>query len=197
MVPPAALSSWQKYLNSKAGRAAHGIHGAPVFWIDNKRGTGCRDVRKAVLSAGEYVNQRRARRDIRPRAIRAAVIGYPNVGKSALINQLVGRRRVSSRVFRQRFSCRMHSMHRMPGVPSSFLAPFFPNVFSCLLAHIYECVRRKSISRTLLAQAASADRPGVTRALQWIRLGSSASSGNLERGGGNGNGSGGCDIELL
>merc|ERR1711965_537581 len=162
MVPPAALSSWQKYLNSKAGRAAHGIHGAPVFWIDNKRGTGCRDV-----------------------------------GKSALINQLVGRRRVSSRVFRQRFSCRMHSMHRMPGVPSSFLAPFFPNVFSCLLAHIYECVRRKSISRTLLAQAASADRPGVTRALQWIRLGSSASSGNLERGGGNGNGSGGCDIELL
>ena len=58
-------------------------------------------------------------------------------------------------------------------------------------------MRRESIARTLLAQAASADRPGVTRALQWIRLGSSASSGNLERGGGNGNGSGGCDIELL
>lgn len=123
MVPSGALTEWQRYLSSKKGRAAHGIHEAPIFWIDNKRGTGCRDVRKAVLSLGEYVNRRRARRGINPRAIRAAVIGFPNVGKSALINQLVGRKR-----------------------------------------------------------AASADRPGVTRALQWIRLG---------------NGADGCDIELL
>ena len=62
LVPSGALTEWQRDLSSKKGRAAHGIHEAPIFWIDNKRGTGCRDVRKAVLSLGEYVNRRRARK---------------------------------------------------------------------------------------------------------------------------------------
>ena len=36
-----------------------------------------------------YAN-RREKRGIQPRAVRAAVIGFPNVGKSALINRLLG-----------------------------------------------------------------------------------------------------------
>jgi ribosome biogenesis GTPase A len=40
---------------------------------------------------------RRVSRGINPRSVRVAVIGYPNVGKSALINQLVGKAVAQSR----------------------------------------------------------------------------------------------------
>lgn len=55
--------------------------------------------------------ERMIRRGIRPRAVRAMVVGVPNVGKSTIINQLAGKK-----------------------------------------------------------MAETADRPGVTRALQWVRL---------------------------
>lgn len=38
------------------------------------------------------MNAKRVRRGLRPRPVRAVVIGFPNVGKSALINRLLGRR---------------------------------------------------------------------------------------------------------
>ena len=42
------------------------------------------------------MNQRRKKRGMRPRPVRAVVIGFPNVGKSALINRLVGKKVVVS-----------------------------------------------------------------------------------------------------
>ena len=42
------------------------------------------------------MNQRRKNRGMRPRPVRAVVIGFPNVGKSALINRLVGKKVVVS-----------------------------------------------------------------------------------------------------
>ena len=42
------------------------------------------------------MNQRRRDRGMRPRPVRAVVIGFPNVGKSALINRLVGKKVVVS-----------------------------------------------------------------------------------------------------
>ncbi len=47
-------------------------------------------VKKSIMKAGAHVNERRVNRGILPRSIRVAVLGYPNVGKSALINQLSG-----------------------------------------------------------------------------------------------------------
>jgi len=67
-----------------------------VFFTDGKSGQGCEPVVKAMLRAGQLVNERRSRRGLAPRSVRAVMIGFPNVGKSALINRLVKRRAVES-----------------------------------------------------------------------------------------------------
>eukprot|EP01034_Spumella_vulgaris_P032350 gene32350-39940_t len=50
-----------------------------------------------ALTACNALNAKRLKRGIQPRAVRAAVIGFPNVGKSALINRLLGRKMAVSR----------------------------------------------------------------------------------------------------
>lgn len=89
--PRAAVDEWRYALSRDKS-----LGGAPMFWIDSQRGTGCRDVRRAILAAGAHVNAKRELRGLLPRPVRAAIIGFPNVGKSALINQLVGKRRAAS-----------------------------------------------------------------------------------------------------
>ncbi|KAJ8601726.1 hypothetical protein CTAYLR_003205 [Chrysophaeum taylorii] len=79
-VPPAALSEWRR------------AEPEAVF-LDAKRGKGDLPGLKArVRAAGRAVNDKRQAKGVRPRAARAAVIGFPNVGKSALVNCLCGRR---------------------------------------------------------------------------------------------------------
>ena len=83
-----------------------------VIWADARRGLGVHSIKRAVVKAGAFVNEKRQRRGMQDRALRVGVIGCPNVGKSALINKILGRKR-----------------------------------------------------------ARAADKPGVTRSLQWIRVG--------------------------
>ncbi|MEN9242413.1 MAG: ribosome biogenesis GTPase YlqF [Thermostichus sp. DG02_3_bins_51] len=70
--------------------------GIPVYPTQGQSGEGVNHLRQAALELGKSVNERRKQRGMRPRAIRAVVVGFPNVGKSALLNRLLGRRVVES-----------------------------------------------------------------------------------------------------
>jgi ribosome biogenesis GTPase A len=66
------------------------------FFTNAKDGSGVKAIQKASQSAGIAVNERRRNRGMLPRPVRAVVIGFPNVGKSALINRLLKRKMVAS-----------------------------------------------------------------------------------------------------
>ncbi|MEQ8996119.1 MAG: ribosome biogenesis GTPase YlqF [Coleofasciculus sp. B1-GNL1-01] len=70
--------------------------GEMSYWTNAQQGKGIREVAQAAQQAGVQMNQRRKNRGMQPRPVRAVVIGFPNVGKSALINRLLGRRVVDS-----------------------------------------------------------------------------------------------------
>ncbi|MDI9634973.1 ribosome biogenesis GTPase YlqF [Geitlerinema splendidum] len=86
-IPPAIQQRWAQWFESM---------GEPVYFTNAKLGKGISGVTQAAQRAGEAMNQRRRDRGMLPRPVRAVVIGFPNVGKSALINRLLGRRVVES-----------------------------------------------------------------------------------------------------
>lgn len=86
-VPERALYEWSRALRE---------HGVEPILVDAKKGTGVPELKRAIVRQGQHVNDRRKRRGINPRPVRAAILGYPNVGKSALINRLVGQRKAKS-----------------------------------------------------------------------------------------------------
>lgn len=66
------------------------------YFTDAQQGKGIAAVAAAAKAVGVQINQRRHDRGMQPRPVRAVVIGFPNVGKSALINRLLNRRVVDS-----------------------------------------------------------------------------------------------------
>jgi len=87
MVPVAAQQAWSDWFRGR---------GQPVWWCDAKAGTGVKQLQQAAIRAGESLNRRRADRGMKPRPVRALMLGFPNVGKSALINRLVRQKVVES-----------------------------------------------------------------------------------------------------
>ncbi|KAI0567615.1 50S ribosome-binding GTPase [Gracilaria domingensis] len=87
LAPLAARSDWRRHLLE---------NGEQVRFIDAKHGRGVRELKKLAMEASSTVNDKRKSRGLLPRPVRCLVIGYPNVGKSALINRLVGRRTAKS-----------------------------------------------------------------------------------------------------
>jgi ribosome biogenesis GTPase A len=87
MVTPAAREAWDRCFRAE---------GQTPWWCDAKAGTGVKQLQQAAIRAGESLNARRAGRGMRPRPVRALMLGFPNVGKSALINRLVRQKVVES-----------------------------------------------------------------------------------------------------
>lgn len=87
MISPQVRKRWQAWFEEQ---------GEKPYFTNAQTGEGIKGVAKAAQAAGVEVNRKRRDRGMLPRAVRAVVIGFPNVGKSALINRLLNRRVVES-----------------------------------------------------------------------------------------------------
>ncbi|ERT05525.1 ribosome biogenesis GTP-binding protein YlqF [Lyngbya aestuarii BL J] len=70
--------------------------GETPYFTNAQQGQGVAEVAKAAKKVGKDVNEKRKSRGMLPRPVRAVVMGFPNVGKSALINRLLKRKVVDS-----------------------------------------------------------------------------------------------------
>ncbi|HEY9846104.1 MAG TPA: ribosome biogenesis GTPase YlqF, partial [Candidatus Caenarcaniphilales bacterium] len=87
LISPPAHQQWLQWFQSQ---------GEVPYFTDAQQGKGIAAVAKAAQAVGIAINQRRHDRGMQARPVRATVIGFPNVGKSALINRLLNRRVVKS-----------------------------------------------------------------------------------------------------
>ncbi len=87
MISAPALQAWDKWFRKKEL--------VPV-WCNSQDGTGVKQLQQEAIKAGSKLNARRLARGMRTRPVRALTLGFPNVGKSALINRLVRKKVVIS-----------------------------------------------------------------------------------------------------
>jgi ribosome biogenesis GTPase A len=87
MIPPELQRRWTAWFRAQ---------GEEPYYTNANQGKGISDLAQAARVAGSAMNNRRRDRGMLPRPVRAVVLGFPNVGKSALINRLVKRRVVES-----------------------------------------------------------------------------------------------------
>ena len=87
MIPDRARDEWTDWFRAQ---------GEEPLFTDAQHGKGINAIGRAAQKVGDKMNQRRRDRGMLPRPVRAVVMGFPNVGKSALINRLLNRRVVDS-----------------------------------------------------------------------------------------------------
>ena len=87
MIPESAMQEWLTWFK---------LQEKQPYFTNAKQSKGIKEIKSAAIKTGGAMNQRRRDRGMRPRPVRAVVIGFPNVGKSALINRLVGKKIVVS-----------------------------------------------------------------------------------------------------
>jgi ribosome biogenesis GTPase A len=87
MIPQELQRRWTAWFRAQ---------GDEPHFTNANQGKGISELAQAAKIAGSAMNNRRRDRGMLPRPVRAVVIGFPNVGKSALINRLVNRRVVDS-----------------------------------------------------------------------------------------------------
>lgn len=79
MADPSVTNRWLAYFKDK---------GIPALAINSHAGNGLAAINKAAKEILKDKFDRMKTRGIKPRAIRAMIVGIPNVGKSTLINRL-------------------------------------------------------------------------------------------------------------
>ncbi len=87
MISTEGRAAWETWLRQQ---------GQVPYFANAQQGKGVAAIAHVAQKAGIAVNERRLSRGMRPRPVRAVVIGFPNVGKSALINRLLKRKVVAS-----------------------------------------------------------------------------------------------------
>ncbi|MDS3861190.1 ribosome biogenesis GTPase YlqF [Thermosynechococcaceae cyanobacterium BACA0444] len=87
MISPWEREQWQAWFRAQ---------GESPYCANGQTGDGVMAIFKAAQAAGVTINERRKLRGMNPRPVRAVVLGFPNVGKSALINRLLKRKIAAS-----------------------------------------------------------------------------------------------------
>jgi ribosome biogenesis GTPase A len=87
MIPPSVRQEWSSWYQQQ---------GEIAYFTNAKQGEGIRTLLRAAQKVGAEINQKRHKKGMLSRPVRAVVIGFPNVGKSALINRLLKRKAVES-----------------------------------------------------------------------------------------------------
>jgi ribosome biogenesis GTPase A len=82
MADPQLTKEWMQHYTKKGFKA---------LAINSQEGKGLKDIIRASEELLKEQRERRERKGLKPRAIRAMIIGIPNVGKSTLINRLAKR----------------------------------------------------------------------------------------------------------
>ena len=85
MADPAKTETWKEIFKNNA---------LPVCVIDCNTGKGVKQLVAAVQKAAQPVIDKWLKRGVKNRSIRVMIVGIPNVGKSTLINRLVGKNKV-------------------------------------------------------------------------------------------------------
>ena len=87
MISKDSIESWTNWFNKKQ------IY---PLWCDSKKGTGIKEIITSAIALRSSIDDRRKSRGMKIRPIRAVTLGFPNVGKSALINRIANKKVVES-----------------------------------------------------------------------------------------------------
>ena len=87
MISQNTIDSWNKWFKN---------NDEYPHWCDAKRGIGIKEICKSTKESRLSIDNRRLSRGMKIRPIRALTLGFPNVGKSALINRIANKRVVES-----------------------------------------------------------------------------------------------------
>lgn len=83
MISTEDMNAWATYF---------GNQGTKVVFSNGQLGMGTMKLGRMAKSVASVANTKRKEKGLLPRPVRAGIVGYPNVGKSSLINRLLKRR---------------------------------------------------------------------------------------------------------